>query len=120
MRQSELQRVFLNLLGNAVKFRSPNRAPTITVDAEPEGDYWHFRVADNGIGIDSAYFDKIFQVFQRLHPRTEYEGTGIGLAFVKKAVEGQGGKVWVESVPSQGSVFHFTLLAAPQIAASAT
>ncbi len=119
MGPTELQRVFLNLLGNAVKFRSPNRAPTITVDAEPEDDYWHFRVADNGIGIDSAYFDKIFQVFQRLHPRSEYEGTGIGLAFVKKAVESQGGKVWVESVPSQGSVFHFTLPAAPQIAISA-
>lgn len=115
---AELQRVFLNLLSNAVKFRSPDRAPTITVDAEPEGDYWHFRVADNGIGIDSAYFDKIFQVFQRLHPRSEYEGTGIGLAFVKKAVESHGGKVWVESVPDQGSVFHFTLPAAPQTAAS--
>ena len=69
MRPAELQRVFLNLLGNAVKFRSPDRAPAITVDAEPEGGFWHFRVADNGIGIDQAYFDKIFQVFQRLRAR---------------------------------------------------
>lgn len=112
MAQRELERVFLNLLGNAVKFRAPDRPPEISVAADREGEWWHFRVADNGIGIESTYFEKIFQVFQRLHPRSEYDGTGIGLAFVKKAVEGRGGKVWVDSVPGQGSVFHFTLAAA--------
>lgn len=109
MRPEELERVFLNLLSNAVKFHAADRVPEIAVTAEAEDGGWHFRVADNGIGIDPAYFDKIFQVFQRLHPRCEYEGTGIGLAFVKKAVERRGGKVWVESTPGQGSVFHFTL-----------
>ncbi len=109
MTGTELERVFLNLLGNAVKFHAAGRTPEIVVDARREGDLWHFRVADNGIGIDPAYFDKIFQVFQRLHSRGEYEGTGIGLAFVRKAVERRGGKVWVESVPDQGSTFHFTL-----------
>lgn len=109
---TELERVFLNLLSNAVKFHAPDRPPEIVVDARHEGKFCHFRVVDNGIGIDPAYFDKIFQVFQRLHSRGEYEGTGIGLAFVKKAVERRGGKVWVESEPGHGSTFHFTLPAA--------
>lgn len=113
MTSPELERVFLNLLDNAIKFRSPDHVPEIVVDVRREDEFCHFRVTDNGIGIDPAYFDKIFLVFQRLHSRGEYEGTGIGLAFVKKAVERWGGKVWVESEPGQGSTFHFTVPGAP-------
>jgi signal transduction histidine kinase len=109
IRDNDLVRIFLNLLGNAIKFASSERAPEVSVHAEREDGMWHFRVADNGIGIDPAYFDKIFLVFQRLHTRDAYAGTGIGLAFVKKAVEGRGGRVWVDSSPGKGSTFHFTL-----------
>jgi signal transduction histidine kinase len=112
--QMTLGRIFLNLLSNAVKFRHSDRKPYVTVTAHREGDWWHFGVADNGIGIAPQYFDKIFQVFQRLHGRGEYDGTGIGLAFVKKAVEGAGGRVWVDSTAGTGSTFHFTLPAVPE------
>ncbi len=104
----QLSQLFQNLVGNAVKYRG-DRAPEVTVDALKEERYWHFRIKDNGIGIDPQYFDRIFRLFQRLHTRREYTGTGIGLALCKKIVERHGGKIWVESEPDKGSTFHFTL-----------
>jgi PAS domain S-box-containing protein len=107
--RSQILRLFQNLIGNALKYRSSDRAPLVTVSAEPGEQGWIFSVADNGIGIDPAYFDRIFLVFQRLHTREHYEGTGIGLAICKKIVERHGGRIWVEAIPGQGATFRFTL-----------
>jgi PAS domain S-box-containing protein len=107
--RTQVLRLFQNLIGNALKYRSPDRPPRVRVSAGHDGGQWTFSVADNGIGIDPAYFDRIFLVFQRLHTREHYEGTGIGLAICKKIVERHGGRIWVESDPGRGSVFHFTL-----------
>lgn len=104
----QLLQLFQNLIGNAVKFRG-KEPPQIHIGLEREGDLWHFRVEDNGIGIDPEYFDRIFMVFQRLHHREQYEGTGIGLAICRKIVERQGGRIWVTSHTGLGSTFHFTL-----------
>jgi PAS domain S-box-containing protein len=112
--RSQILRLFQNLIGNALKYRSPERAPVVTVSAEPGGHGWTFSVADNGIGIDPTYFDRIFLVFQRLHTREHYDGTGIGLAICKKIVERHGGRIWVEAVPGQGATFRFTLGSAPR------
>jgi PAS domain S-box-containing protein len=108
----QLEQVFVNLVGNAIKYRSPERPPEIGISAEREGRFWRFAVEDNGIGIEDEYFDRIFVIFQRLHTREEYEGTGIGLAVVRKIVERHGGTVRVESTPGEGSTFFFTLPAA--------
>jgi PAS domain S-box-containing protein len=105
----ELARLFQNLIGNAVKYRDPARPMRITITAERQGTDWAVSIADTGIGIDAEYFDRIFRIFQRLHTRATYEGTGIGLAICKKIVEHHGGRIWVESNPGLGSVFHFTL-----------
>ncbi len=104
----QLQQVFQNLLGNAIKFRH-SRQSEIRVSGEESGAEWHFSVADNGIGIDPRYADQIFQVFQRLHTREEYSGTGIGLPICKKIVERHGGRIWMESQPGHGATFHFTI-----------
>ncbi|WP_231920702.1 MASE3 domain-containing protein [Magnetospirillum sp. XM-1] len=106
---AQLRALFQHLLGNAVKFHHPERKPEITVKASRHGDYWEFSVSDNGIGIDQEYWDKIFMVFQRLHPLNRYEGTGIGLAICRKIVERHGGRIRVVSVPGEGSTFIFTL-----------
>ncbi len=106
---SQLTRLFQNLIGNAVKFRSPERPPEIRVDAVTFDGMAEFRIADNGIGIPDDCFDRIFQIFQRLHRRDQYDGTGIGLAVVRRIVERHGGRVWVESREGVGSVFHVTL-----------
>jgi len=105
---AQLAQVFQNLLANAIKFRG-ERAPQIEVGVEPEDDFWRFEVKDNGIGIAPEYFGRIFVMFQRLHNRSKYPGTGIGLAICKKIVEQHGGRIWVESASGQGAVFKFTL-----------
>ncbi len=109
--EEELVRLYLNLVGNAIKYRHPDRAPAIRIGAEARGDEVACWVADNGIGIAPQYYERIFRIFQRLHVRQKYEGTGIGLAICKKIVERHGGRIWVESIPEQGSTFWFTLRA---------
>jgi PAS domain S-box-containing protein len=106
---SQLAQVFQNLIGNAIKFRRPGDRPVIRVTATPGRKSWTIAVKDNGIGIDPKHFERIFQMFQRLHGRGEYTGTGIGLALCKKIVERHGGRIRVESEPGVGSAFLFTL-----------
>ncbi len=106
---AQLEQVFTNLIGNAIKYHRTEVPPAITISARRRGGWWEFAVADCGIGIEPEYFDLIFEMFRRLHTREEYEGTGIGLAIVKKIVERHGGRVHVESMPGKGSTFFFTL-----------
>ncbi|MFD1732925.1 ATP-binding protein [Deinococcus malanensis] len=108
-----LEQVFSNLIGNAIKYQRPGTRPQVRVWAEPDPEGWRFGVRDNGIGIDEPYFERIFEVFQRLHSSSEYEGTGIGLALCRKIVEHHGGRLWVDSTPGQGSTFWFTLSVVP-------
>jgi light-regulated signal transduction histidine kinase (bacteriophytochrome) len=108
----EIGQVFQNLVSNAVKFRG-QRPLQIEVSAEKRGSDWVIRVADNGIGIEPEYREKIFAVFQRLHSRSEIPGAGIGLAICKKIAERHGGQIWVESVAGIGSTFCFTLASPP-------
>jgi light-regulated signal transduction histidine kinase (bacteriophytochrome) len=108
----QLAQVFTNLVGNALKYRRPDVPLTVRISAGQVGKAWQFAVADNGIGIEREYYDRIFVIFQRLHTREEYEGTGIGLAVARKIVERHGGRIWVESIPGEGSTFYFTLPAA--------
>lgn len=108
---TQLQQVFQNLIGNAIKYRGVN-PPTIHVTAEHEGDHRRISVTDNGIGFEAEYSDQIFVIFQRLHGKARYGGTGIGLALAKRIVEGHGGRIWAESEPGRGSTFIFTLTAA--------
>lgn len=105
--------LFQNLIGNAIKFHG-KAPPRIHVGARLEEGKWIFQVTDNGIGIDPKYFEKLFVVFQRLHTREEYPGTGIGLALCRKIVEQWGGTIWVESKPGAGSTFYFTVPASPE------
>ncbi|NFV79742.1 ATP-binding protein [Magnetospirillum aberrantis] len=107
--RSELERLFQNLLANAIKFRAEERPPRITVMCEDKGDNWSFSIADNGIGIEAKDHDRLFNIFQRLVPQSQYEGTGIGLASCRKIVEHHQGRIWVTSVPGEGSTFSFTL-----------
>ncbi len=104
----QLVQLFQNLIANAIKFHSPE-LPRIHLTAETQGDSWRFAVRDNGIGIAKEHQEKIFTIFQRLHQRSEYSGTGIGLAICKKIVERHGGRIWVDAELGQGSTFYFTL-----------
>ena len=111
--ERQMRQVFQNLVGNAIKFRSKER-PRIHVTAERRscaagGSEWVLAFADDGIGIDPAYFERIFVIFQRLHTREEYAGTGVGLAICKRVIERHGGRIWVESHPGRGSTFRFVL-----------
>jgi light-regulated signal transduction histidine kinase (bacteriophytochrome) len=105
----EMAQLFQNLIGNAVKYRHPDRPPVITVSARQVDDRWEIVVADNGIGIAAGDYDRIFLIFQRLHAKNSFEGTGIGLAIVRKVVERRGGSITVRSVPDEGSEFTVTL-----------
>ncbi|PTA67191.1 PAS domain-containing protein [Deinococcus arcticus] len=115
----QLAQLLQNLLSNALKFTRPGVTPEIHLDAAREGQAWHLRVADNGIGIEAAYLQRIFVLFQRLHARDQYEGTGLGLGICQKIVERHGGALWAESTPGVGSTFHFTLPLAPEKASAA-
>jgi len=102
-------RLMQNLIGNGLKYVAPGAAPRIHVAAERRDEFWDFSVADNGIGIDARHFDQIFEPFKRLHAKSSYYGTGLGLAICRKIIDGFGGRIWVNSTPDEGSVFHFTI-----------
>ena len=105
----ELTVLFQNLIGNAIKFRKKDVAPIVNISAKKINGIWTFKVSDNGIGIERKNKEKVFILFQRLHNKREYEGTGIGLAHCKKIVELHNGSIWIESIPGQGTDFYFTL-----------
>lgn len=107
--RSPLLQIFHNLISNALKYTQEGRPAFISITCYSTKAYWQFSVEDNGIGIEPEYYDKIFIIFQRLHQKEEYGGTGIGLAVVKKLIDNMGGKIWVESIPGEGSSFHFNL-----------
>ena len=104
-----LRLVLSNVVGNAVKFRRPDVAPHVHVAARDTGDAWEISVTDNGIGIDPQYAERVFTIFQRLHPKEDYPGTGIGLALVQRVVEYHGGRAWVEAAPAGGTIVAWTL-----------
>jgi PAS domain S-box-containing protein len=107
--RTSLLQIWQNLIGNALKYQQPDKKPLIKINVTETASHWQFSVADNGIGIKPQFFEKIFIVFQRLHSRNEYTGTGIGLAICKKNIENHQGTIWVESIDGQGSTFYFTI-----------
>jgi light-regulated signal transduction histidine kinase (bacteriophytochrome) len=106
--ETHLLQLFQNLIGNAIKFQK-NGAPKVHISGVRDGELVRFSVKDNGIGIDPAFADQVFEVFRRLHTRDHYPGSGIGLAICKRIVEQRGGKIWFDSKPDQGTTFYFTL-----------
>ena len=107
--RGQMVRLFQNLVGNALKYRKQDVTPAIHIAAEAHGAEWIFCVRDNGIGFDEQYASLIFAPFKRLHPASEYAGTGVGLAICHRIVTGLGGRIWAESTPGEGSAFFFTL-----------
>jgi light-regulated signal transduction histidine kinase (bacteriophytochrome) len=108
--KTPVRQVFQNLVGNSLKYHRNDITPVIDISYKETKSHYQFSVKDNGIGISTEYYDKIFIIFQRLHNKDEYSGNGMGLAITKKIVESMGGKVWVESEEGKGSTFYFTLL----------
>jgi light-regulated signal transduction histidine kinase (bacteriophytochrome) len=106
--RSQFVQLMQNLIGNGLKYHG-DKSPHVHVSAERNEDEWTFSVRDNGIGIDPKYYERIFEIFKRLHDQKEYPGTGIGLAVCRRVVNRHGGRIWVESEAGHGSVFHFTL-----------
>ena len=105
-----LEQLLQNLIGNAIKFRHPDRPPRIHLSATPADDgFWQLECRDNGIGIDAQYAERVFVIFQRLHAKDVYEGTGIGLALCKKIVEYHGGRIWVAEAEGPGTSIRWTL-----------
>ena len=110
IREVQLQQLFQNLIGNAIKYRSESEPPCIRINAQRENRFWKFSVRDNGIGIAPAFTQTVFGLFKRLHHDGDYSGTGIGLAICKRIVERRGGRIWVVSDgPGTGSTFFFTV-----------
>ena len=107
--QTQMVQLFQNLISNGIKFRKEECAPQINVSVCDAGHEWQFSVKDNGIGFEQQYEDRIFVIFQRLHTKDKYTGTGIGLAVSKRIIERHGGRIWVESVPGEGATFYFTI-----------
>lgn len=107
--KTPIRQLFQNLIGNSLKYHKKDTPPEISITSKDNGDVWEFCIKDNGIGIDPQFFDKIFTIFQRLHNKDEYSGTGIGLAITKKIIDNMGGKIWVESMIDNGSSFYFTI-----------
>jgi len=107
--KTPLRQVFQNLISNSLKYHIKGIAPLINISAEENETHWQFAISDNGIGVEEEYFNKIFVIFQRLHNKDEYSGTGIGLAVCKKIIENLGGKIWLESEENKGSTFYFTI-----------
>ena len=107
--KTQMRQLFQNLMVNAIKFSKPDVRPNIFIEGEETAQYWMFKVVDNGIGIQEAYFDKIFLLFKRLHTNRDFEGTGIGLALCKKIVERHQGKIWLASKEGVGTTFYFTI-----------
>ncbi len=107
--RTDIKQVFQNLISNGLKYRRPDVAPHVTIRATEEPNEYRFSIIDNGIGIEGQYFDRVFQLFQRLHGRNQYSGTGIGLATCKKVVEIYGGNIWLDSTVGVGTTFYFTL-----------
>jgi light-regulated signal transduction histidine kinase (bacteriophytochrome) len=111
----QLEQLFQNLIGNAIKYRKDDEHPRIRITAARESGRWLFSVSDNGIGIPAEYKERVFGIFKRLHGSGKYSGTGIGLAICQKIVERNGGRIWVDSEGTgKGSTFHFTLPAAAE------
>jgi chemotaxis family two-component system sensor kinase Cph1 len=106
---TQLMQLFQNLIGNAIKFRKVEETPHIHIGVQRQEDQWLFSVVDNGIGFDPQFAERIFVIFQRLHTRDEYPGSGMGLAICKKIIECHRGRIWVEAVPDQGATFYFTI-----------
>jgi len=106
---TQLQQLFQNLVGNAIKYCRPGTPPIVNVRVRRDGEVWLFSVTDNGLGIEAEYQERIFGLFKRLHTGAEYSGTGIGLAICQRIVERYHGRIWVESILGKGSTFNFTL-----------
>jgi light-regulated signal transduction histidine kinase (bacteriophytochrome) len=107
--KAPVTQLFHCLLDNALKYSRVNVPPVVAIKVEDKGAYWQFAIKDNGIGIENRFYEKVFIIFQRLHNRKEYDGTGIGLSTAKRAVEFLGGKIWLDSIVGEGSTFYFTI-----------